>query len=398
MKAAWILERIAWAFLLIGGGVWGAERLELEPTVALAPPPLLAAAPGSPISASGGGALIAGDVNGDGCADLVLVAGKKLNVMFGGANRVWSVKPDVETDLQSPASEIALADVNRDGHRDLVLAHHDSYDVAVLLGSGDGKFLQAKGSPLVARAGSQPHTHGLVLADVNGDGHQDIVTANNSDGDISLLLGSGNGNFVRAPKSPFACGKSPYPIAAADLNADGLADILAPNATHGDKATKTLTVLLSSRQGELTPAPGTPVDCDATVWYAATGDLNGDGRPDVVATHSEGGSGATILLNTGQGTLSQGPGSPLALGHGAWGAEIADMDRDGNADLVVAAAEHIRVFLGDGRGSFRPAAGSPFPTGKGAWRLTVGDFNGDRKLDVATRCVEANQIAILHAN
>jgi hypothetical protein len=342
--------------------------------------------------------LIAGDVNGDGCADLVIIADKKLSVLFGGAQRNWSAKPDVEIDLSSPASEIVLADVNRDGYRDLVLAHHDSYDVAVLLGGGDGKFLLAKGSPFAARDGSQPHTHGLVVADVNGDGHQDIITANNSDGDLSLLLGGGNGSFTRASKSPFACGKSPYPIAAADLNGDGHADILVPNATHGDNATKTLTILHGNSRGELIAAPGSPIVCDATVWYAATGDLNGDGRPDVVATHAEGGSGATILLNVGQGKLAPASGSPLSLGHGAWGVEIADMDRDWNVDLAVAADEHIRLFLGDGRGGFKSAAGSPYPTGKGAWRLTVGDFNGDGRLDVATRCVEANQIAILYGN
>jgi hypothetical protein len=280
----------------------------------------------------------------------------------------------------------------------LILAHHDSYAVTVLLGGGDGKFSPAKGSPFVARDGSQAHTHGLVIADVNGDGHQDIVTANNSDGDVSLLLGDSTGNFTRAAKSPFPCGKSPYPIAAADLNADACADILVPNATHGDDTAKTLTILLGNRQGGLIPARGSPLTCNKTVWFAATGDLNGDSRPDVVATHSEGGSGAEIFLNDGKGKLSPAPGSPIQIGHGAWGVEIADMDRDGNADLVFAANEHIRVFVGDGRGSFKPAPGSPYPTGKGAWRLTVADLNGDGKLDVATRCVEANHIVVLYGN
>lgn len=360
--------------------------------------PMLVAAPGSPIPAIGGGILIAGDVNHDYSADLVLIADKKLEVMLGGENRIWSAEPDVQLNLQSGASEAALADINRDGHQDLILAHHDSYDVAVLLGSANGQFRPAEGSPYTAREGNQPHTHSLVVADFNNDGNIDIATANNSDSDVSLLLGNSKGQFVRAAKSPFACGKSPYPMSAADITGDGNVDLVIPNATHGDKQVKTLTLLLGNGKGELMPATNSPLKCDATVWYIVTGDLNGDGRPDVVATHSEGGSGATILLNAGQGKLLPAPGSPLALGHGAWGVEIADMDRDGNADLVVAADEGVRVFLGDGHGGFRAAPSSPFKTGKGAWRLSVADFNGDGRLDVATRCVEANQIAILYGN
>jgi hypothetical protein len=238
----------------------------------------------------------------------------------------------------------------------------------------------------------------LAVADWNADGHADIVMANSSDGDVSLLLGNGKGQFARAPQSPFPCGRSPYPIAATDINVDGRPDVLVPNAEHGDSAPTTLTVLLGNRQGGLEPAPNSPVICESKLWYVAVGDLNSDGRQDAVATHIEGKTAATILLNDGAGQLKLAPSSPLELGHGAWGTQIADMNRDGKADLVVAADEAIRAFFGNGRGGFQPAAGSPYPTGKGAWRLVVADFNNDGKLDVATRCVEANQLEILFGN
>lgn len=357
---------------------------------------ILIPAPGSPVPISAG-AMAAGDLNGDHCDDLALRIGTALQVFFGSATRPWQKDPDVTTDLPVQSSEIALADLNRDSKLDAVLAAHDSYAVSVLLGSGDGRFQASTGSPFVARDGKKPHTHGLAIADVNHDGHPDIVTANNNDGDVSLLLGDGQGKFARAAASPFPCGRRPYPIAAADINGDAHADILVPNATL-DIQTPSLTILLGSARGELAAAPNSPLTCDATLWYIAAGDLNGDHRPDVVATHSEGGTGVTILLNSGQGKLSLAPSSPLQLGHGAWGVEIADMNRDGKADLVIAADESIRLFAGDGRGGFKPATGSPFKTGKGAWRLVVADFNGDGKPDVATRCVEANRLEVLYGN
>jgi len=357
---------------------------------------LLVPAPGSPVPISAR-AMAAGNLNGDRCDDLLLCVGTALQVFFGSDKRPWEKDPDVATELPTKCSEIALADLNQDGKLDVVIADHDSYGVSVLLGTGDGRFQASAWSPFLARDGKQPHTHGLAIADVNRDRHLDIVTANNNDGDVSLLLGDGLGKFVRAAASPFSCGQRPYPIAAADINGDGHSDVLVPNATQ-DVPTPTLTILLGNARGELAAAPNSPLTCDATLWYVAAGDLNGDRLPDVAATHIEGGTGVTILLNGGQGKLSPAPSSPLELGHGAWGVEIADMNRDGKADLVIAADESIRLYVGDGHGGFQPGAGSPFKTGKGAWRLVVADFNGDGKPDVTTRCVEANRLEILYGN
>jgi hypothetical protein len=396
--AVWCLS----VSLVAAVGAQGAAPAESEapaPTKAAniqaAERPLLAPAPGSPIATSGG-ALGAADVNNDGCADLVFCKGAALQVYLGDRERAWAQEPDRAVPLPGRASEIAVADFNRDGNQDLALADHDSYDVTVLLGGGTGGFVPAQGSPFAARTGEHPHTHGLVAADVDGDGNLDLATANNADGDLGLLVGDGRGGFVRASQSPFACGEKPYPIAAADLNGDGRADIVVPNTIPAAPQTaKTLHILRGAAQG-LEPAPGSPVAVDTPAWYTATGDLNGDGRPDVGATHAEDTpSGVTLLVNDGRGNLSPAPGSPLALDHGAWGLVITDFNRDGRADLVIAADVAIQVFLGDGRGGFAPAAGSPYPTGKGAWRLVAADFNADGKLDVATYCVEAQRIEVL---
>ena len=89
------------------------------------------------------------------------------------------------------------------------------------------------------------------------------------------------------------------------------------------------------------------------------------------------------------------PQSPFDLGANAWAVRLADLNRDGKADAVAAAATGVSVLLGDGRGVFAPAPGSPFATGQGTWKLALADVNADGKLDVATSNLESNTVAVL---
>ena len=130
---------------------------------------LLAPAPGSPLPASGG-AVAAGDVNGDRCADPVLCTGTTLNVFFGSARRPWRSDPDVTAELPSKCSEIAVADLNHDGKQDLVVAGDEA--IRLFVGDGHGRFQPAAGSPYRTGKGAWR----LVVADFNGDGNLDVAT------------------------------------------------------------------------------------------------------------------------------------------------------------------------------------------------------------------------------
>jgi FG-GAP-like repeat len=354
--------------------------------------PLMAPAPGSPLDIAGG-CLLAEDLNGDGRSDLLVVGGGKLHVLLSDGDGFRDA-PGSPIDVPKDAGELALGDLNGDGKVDIVIARHDSYDIAVMLGEGGGRFAPAPGSPFAAKRGAHPHTHGLAVADFNRDGKLDVVMADFGDGDLAVLLGDGKGGLAPGAGSPFACGRQPYPIAVADLDGDGNVDVLVPNSVPADQSVRTLTVLRGNGKGGLSPAPGSPVKLAGAAFYAAAGDLNGDGRPDAVVTHNND-DGASVLLNDGHGGLIPAPSSPLKLGSNCWGVVIVDMDRDGKSDLVAAGKDAVRVFLGDGRGGLRAAPGSPFVTGKGTWRVAVGDFNGDGKLDAAATCVEEGKVAVL---
>ncbi len=355
------------------------------------------AAPSSPLAIPGGGhSFVAGDVDKDGHIDVVVVQNNKLSVVLGNGKGGFAPAQVAPTPVTGVGGEMLLADFNRDGVLDFAGSHHDRYEVVLLLGRGDGTFTNAPGSPFSTRApGKRPHTHALAAADVNRDAKLDIITANSDDGDISILIGDGKGGFRRARPdgSGFPCGPSPYPVALADVNGDSNLDIVVPNTAVGPT---TITVLLGDGRGEFRAAPSSPFKANDRAYFVAVTDLNGDDKPDIVATHDDA-SIATLHLGDGKGNFVQATNSPLQLGNRAWSVIPVDLNRDGKTDLAFGAGHGVAVFLGDGRAGFERAAGSPFRTGRGTWRIQVIDVNHDGKPDFITSNVESNDIGILLA-
>ena len=353
-------------------------------------PPLLAPAPGSPIIVPGApGNVALGDVNRDGNLDVVVASTPGITVLLGEGDGRFRGARDRPIEVPYRVTEMVLSDFNRDSKLDLALANHDSYDVMILLGTGNGDFDLARG-PIVMKEGDHPHTHGLNAGDLNGDGNQDLVAVNSNDNDVSVAFGDGKGGFTRAP-APFAVGQSPYPGALGDLNRDGHLDIIA-TSTYRRPETRVLTVLYGDGKGgfHAVPQPLRTV----LPWFVAVADVNADQKPDLVVTHAERRE-LTILLGDGQSGFSEATGSPFDWGHSAWYVAVHDLNGDAKTDVVAAAGDGVRVQLGDGRGGFRAAPGSPFATGKGTWQLAAGDVNGDGKTDVIASNLESNSVSVL---
>jgi hypothetical protein len=128
-------------------------------------------------------------------------------------------------------------------------------------------------------------------------------------------------------------------------------------------------------------------------WFADLGDVNSDGKRDVIATHHDQ-SKLTVLLGDGAGRFTEAPGSPFDFGGNAFKVLLADVNRDGQLDALGAAGEGVRIMLGDGRGNFKPSPGSPLLTGRGVWRFAVADMNGDGKSDIITANQESRGVSI----
>ena len=199
-------------------------------TVSLAAPSgTLTAAPGSPFAAGSAASSVAvGDFNGDGIQDLAIGNFGAANVtVLWAMGRAGSRRPRAaRLRWERLPVSIAVGDFNGDGILDLATANENSGNVTVLLGNGSGGFIPATGSPFAVGAGPVS----IAVGDFNSDGIPDLAVANYGSSNVTVLLGNGSGGFTPATGSPFTVGTSPASIAVADLNGDGIQDLAVANS------------------------------------------------------------------------------------------------------------------------------------------------------------------------
>src|SRR5262245_55783573 len=199
----------------------------------------------------------------------------------------------------------AAADFDGDGILDIAVGNGPFDQVTILHGAGDGTFtVTGHYTP----SGSE--VNAVATADMNADGLIDVVAATSSGG-IAILSGNGDGTFD--PPVVSTAGDNPSALAIADFSGDGLPDVIAANQWSDDIS------YFQNAAGALQPQTRIPVG-DEPVGIAA-GDVNGDGKQDVLVILGTGGAFA-VLLGNGAGMFPSaslvpvgGEGIGLALGH-----------------------------------------------------------------------------------
>ena len=233
----------------------------------------------------------------------------------------------------------------------------------------------------------QPLPMAAALADLNGDGVPDIVTTYRGGGG-SVLLNNGNGTFQ--PEMTFYAGSSPYSIAVGDLNGDGKNDLVV-----GNFGTDTVSVLLGNGNGTF-QAPRTFL-AGFDPRSVAVADVNGDGKPDLLVAN-EYGYNVSALLGNGDGNFQ--PERTFFAGKFPFSVAVADVNHDGKPDLVVADNSYqnsaVMVLLGNGDGTFQSA--QSLSVGIQPISVVAADLNNDGNLDVVAANIFSRTVSVLLGN
>lgn len=290
----------------------------------------------------------------------------------------------------------AVGDFSNDGRPDIVVVNEIDSDVMVMMNTGNGTFLPPAHHYVL-------NARDVAVADFNHDGNLDmaVLSPNGEYTTVEIFYGLGNGNFL--PPQRIKVGSGAATVAAADLNGNGLPDLVLssgesappltdqygavlPNQPSSSFGGEKVIVLRNLGNGVFSK----PVRYRAGPYFSrdlVIGDFNGDGVPDVAVLRAQ--NDFAVLLGqkdaSGHPTGTLGPPTLFAAGSNPRALAAGDFNRDGKLDLAVANSDFhtaaLKIYQGNGDGTFAP--GQNYFGGNFVDGVAVGDFNGDGIPDLA---------------
>ena len=315
-----------------------------------------------------------------------------------------TVNLDPKADFNTGTSPwgVAIGDIDGDGKPDVVVANSGSSTISLYRNtSASGTITSGSFAAAVNfSTGSSPE--GVAIGDIDGDGKLDIVVTNSGSATVSVFRNTATSGIINlsslAGKVDFTSGNGPESVAIGDIDGDGKPEIITANSASPGGVS---VLQNNSTSGSISFSAKVDFATSTISPVVAIGDLDGDGRPDVVATNFAA-SSVSVLRNTGaSGTItstSLATKVDFTTGTNPAGLALADVDGDGNVDIVVA------NFGSGSVGVFRNTASGVITTGSFAgmvsfgalsqpFSVSVGDIDGDGKPDLAVGYI-GSQISI----
>ena len=287
---------------------------------------------------------------------LVASTGRSQGISFSRAKDVPLSSPPYRSGSLIDYS-FASGDFNGDGQLDIVVsstsvvnmlsAYSATSKVVLLLGNGDGTFKSLDlsfASKTILLSGI--YQQYVLAADVNLDKKLDLIVGFGTE--AFLFLGNGDGTFQAAKSLPA------FPLVVADFTNDGKPDLLADGQPCSNNGS--FHVFPGNGDGTFqNPLPCSPQsgNGDWTTKDIAVGDLNGDGKLDVVWGTVRSTTSVSVWLGNGDGTFQPSITVEALAGQGAKPVALGDLNHDGITDLVVATSHGVSVLLGNGDGTFQ---------------------------------------------
>ncbi len=271
------------------------------------------------------------DLDGNGTLDLI-IAHNQVYVLLGNGNGTFAAAQTFGT---GDPESLVIRDFNGDNRLDIATANPNDNTVRVLVRDEGATFgFQEHSFPV----GDDPHT--IIANDFNADGIVDIATVNKAGSSVSILLGDSTGSFAAAHTVPVP--GNPTSVISGDFNLDGFPDLV---TNHTDLSL--LTLMLGDGTGQFGPPVTLTIDGSQTSGFItglATADVNGDGLSDIIASQLDlvhvlfqerGGAFSQLSFLSGGGAVSEGANFVLA----------ADTDNDAAVDLVFVEGFSARLSI-----------------------------------------------------